>query len=305
MKIINTRLLFGSMILLIVSLNSCIKDVNSGNEVVGLQPFAQIVNSGIGNFGSAALTFPPADNIDTAWFLVNFAATGVAPTDQTYTLSYDANALAAYNASSSIKYSKFPDSTASFTTTSVTIKAGQSYSALVPFIVKPSKIDPTQSYMFPISITATPSGINTSSNFNTIYYHVIGNPLAGPYTDLYTRWNNASGTGSPSAVITYNVVGLPDDPNTFELQAGYGTQGLGTTFRYVVSFTGTSAATATNFQVTLNSSDVASIVASGFAIGSYPTIILADGPNRHFKFTWSVINSAGAPRTFTDEFTHQ
>jgi len=169
---------------------SCIKDRDGQVDFSGLSPIAQIVEGGLQNYAKSALTFPATDLSDTAYFRLNYAATNVAPNDIVVTLAYDAAALAAYNAANPTgpQYQKMPDSIYSFTQTSVTIKAGQSYSDLVKFVVYPSKIDITKSYMFPISITNA-SGVTISGNFGTIYYHVIGNPLAGNYNVLFSRWN--------------------------------------------------------------------------------------------------------------------
>ena len=38
-----------------------------------------------------------------------------------------------------------------------------------------------KNYMLPISITTAPAGSTISTNFKTIYYHLIGNPIAGLY----------------------------------------------------------------------------------------------------------------------------
>ena len=78
--------------------------------------------------------------------------------DEVITIAIDDAALAAYNALGGTQYENFPDSIYSFTTTSVTIPKGANYSAGVPLIMFPSKINLLKNYMLPISITTAPAG---------------------------------------------------------------------------------------------------------------------------------------------------
>ena len=240
----------------IMVLDSCVKTREGQTDFSHLSAIVQIHEGGMANFTNTALTFPGTDATDTAWFRVNYAATNVASKDVTVTIGYDANALAAVNTGldPSSQYAKFPDSIYSFNTTKVTVKAGQNYSDPVPFVVFPSKIDPTQSYMFPISITDG-SGATISGNFGTIYYHVIGNPIAGAYSWDWTRWNNNDGSGTPSSssFTGGSAVFSPDNPATIEVPSGYY---LGA--RYVLSFTN-NGGVLSNFQVSLNAADVSSL----------------------------------------------
>lgn len=181
-------------------LSSCVKNRNTGApDFTQISPIVQIVNdaggagtrAGLDGFSNAALLFDGGDVSDTAYFRVNYAATNPAGSDVTITLGFDAAALAAYNAAypnPANPYTKFPDSIYKFTQTSVVVKAGQNYSDLIKLTVYPNKVDPSKNFMFPISITATSSG-TISGNFGTIYYHFIGNPLAGPYQDFGVRWS--------------------------------------------------------------------------------------------------------------------
>ena len=267
-------------------LPSCVKNRSGETSFSSISPVVQIPEGGMANFSNTALTFPGNDAADTAWFRIDYAATNVAAKDVTVTLGYDATALAVVNSSldPSSQYAKFPDSTYAFTTTTVTVKAGQNYSALVPFIVHPSKIDPTQSYMFPISITAG-GGATISGNFGTIYYHVIGNPIAGSYSWDWTRWNNSDGSGSPtsSSFTGQPAVFSPDNPTQVEVYSGYFQQA-----RYVITFTN-NGGVLSNFQVTLNPDDVKSeLTANGITVTEGPTIITADPVNHVYKFHYSV-----------------
>jgi hypothetical protein len=270
---------------------SCVKNRSGETSFSGIQPVVQIPEGGMQNFGASALTFPGTDDADTALFRINYAATNVAAKDVTVTLSYDANALAVINSSldPSSQYAKFPDSTYSFGSptspnVNVTVKAGQNYSAQVPFIVYPSKIDPTKSYMFPISITAG-GGATISGDFGTIYYHVIGNPIAGSYKWDWTRWNNNDGSGSPtsSSFVGQPATFAPDNPHQVEVPSGYF---MGA--RYVISFTN-SGGVLSNFQVSLNPDDVKNqLTANGITVTEGPTILKADPVAHVYEFHYSV-----------------
>ena len=269
-------------------LSSCIKNRMGETNFSGLQAIVQIPEGGMANFTATALTFPSTDAVDTARFRINFASTNVAGKDVTVTVGYDATAMGTVNAGldPSSQYVKFPDSTFSFTVTKVTVKAGQNYSDPIPFVVYPSKIDPTKSYMFPISILDG-DGNTISGNFGTVYYHVIGNPIAGNYLWDWTRWNNNDGSGSPtgSSFKGHPTVFSPDNPTTVEVPSGYF---LGA--RYVLSFTNTNGALS-NFQLILNPNDVTNqLTANSITVTEGPTIVKADPVTHEYIFHYSVFN---------------
>lgn len=270
--------------------SACIKDTNSGTEINGLQPMAVIPEGGLANFSKLALSFPATDPTDTVFFHANYAAPNVAPQDITVALSYDATALTAYNSGSSIQYEKFPDSIYSFKASSVTVKSGQNYSDAIPLTLYPGKIDPTHNYMFPISITSA-TGASVSGNFGTILYHLIGNPIAGAYTEEWIRYNSAAISGTPAFDLTFSNVFSADNPTQIEVTS----QGTGVV--YILSFTNTGGVLS-NFQVSL---DPASVANAGITITNGPTVV-ADPVNKKYIFNFTYNNSAGAARNITDIF---
>jgi hypothetical protein len=285
------------LFIMIFLLNSCIKTRSGETDFDGLKPVVLIPEGGLNAFSSAALTFDAGDAVDTAFFHVNFAATNVAPADETVTLSIDQAALQSYNSTSTTQYALFPDSIFSFTSTSVTVKKGNNYSSAVPLVVYPDKIDPTQSYMLPISIKGGPTGSTISSNFGTIYYHVIGNPIAGAYNWRWRRWNAADSSGAPANDIQEGSVAFaPDDPTTIEVGSGYFNGP-----RYIVTFTN-NGGVLSNFNATLNPADLASWPANGISLTSGPTVMLADPVHGIYQFTYTV-NSGGNPRTLIDTYS--
>ncbi len=226
----------GTVLLSIVYLSSCIKDYRAGEpNFSGLQPTVLIPEGGLAAFAPQALNFPGTDASDTFYFHLDYAATDVAPVDEVVTLGVDDAALTAYNSTGGIQYQKFPDSIYSFAATSVTVKAGQSYSDRVPVTIYPEKIDPTKNYMLPISIKAAPGKATISGNFGTLYLHLIGNPVAGSYNGTGKR-NNYIGSISysypgaypaPASVLDldpyFPKVVAADNANTVEI--GYSNLG--------------------------------------------------------------------------------
>ena len=255
----------GLLFLMVVIVgSSCVKSRPGETTFNGLGPTVLIPEGGMQNFSSDAILFPPTDPVDTTWFHLNYAATNVAPVDEVITIAIDPNALAAYNALGGIQYTIFPDSIFSFTTTTVTVKAGQSYSDAVPLIMFPSKIDLLDNYMLPISITAAPAGSTISSNFQTIYYHLIGNPIAGLYNQEWIRYNTATQTPPPAYDLQLGAaVFAPVDGNDISVASGTGTV-------YLLNFVD-SAGVPTDFTVSFVPGSTAGITITGG-----PTIVLAD-----------------------------
>ncbi|HVS96480.1 MAG TPA: DUF1735 domain-containing protein [Puia sp.] len=299
-RVENYKLLTTGLFIMAFLLNACVKNRSGETDFSGLKPVVLIPEGGLAAFTGAALTFPGTDVSDTAFFHVNYAATNVAPQNETVTLGVDQAALQTYNNSSSIQFALFPDSTYSFTSTSVTVPKGNNYTANIPLVVYPDKIDPTKSYMLPISIKGGPAGSTISGNFGTIYYHVIGNPIAGSYnTWRWRRWNAADSSGAPAYDFQYGpAVFAPDDPTTVEVGSGYYNGP-----RYVISFTD-NGGVLSNFKVSLNPADLTTWSGAGITLTGGPTIMAADPVNGFYQFTYSVI-AGGNPRTLIDTYSKQ
>ncbi len=288
---------------LLLTFSSCIKDRNTGApDFSNLQPLVEIRDniSGVGNdaglafFAKATLNFPATDEADTVSFYVNIASVNTLSHDLTVTVGVDPNTITTYNGdpTHTVHFEPFQDSSFSLLQTQVTIPAGQRV-ALVSVVIYPSKIDhtnPTTSYMLPISILDA-QGVSISGNFGTIYYHTIGNPLAGDYNWDFTRYDNATGTGDPSGLsFTGNTTVLqPTSPTSLEVASGYYTQ----TARYEITFTN-NGGTLSNFDVTLNADDIKNIFnANGITLVQAPKVLIADPVNKVFEFQYVVQNSSG------------
>ena len=261
-------------------LQSCLKDKNALTDFSeqSTQPIVEIPEGGMGNFGADALNL--TSDPDTVIFHVNLASTDFLNQDVKVTIGYDAAALASYNALGGLQYQKFPDSIYKLPTTQVTIKAG-TRAVAIPLIMYPSKIDPTQNYMLPISITDA-SGVSKSGNFGTIYFHLIGNPLAGTYNWDFTRYNDPQATQLSSLSFTGHTTTLaPVTPTQLEVASGYFIQP-----RYEITFDN-NAGVLSNFQVTFNADDLKVMSDNGVTVVSGPNIIIADPVNKVFEFQYT------------------
>ena len=279
--------------------SSCIKDYRDGEtNFSGVKPTVLIAEGGLSGtaFGAAAITYPGTDPVDTAHFHVNYAATNVAPADEVVGLAVDPSALASYNSDSSgLQYELMPDSDYSFTATQVTVPKGDNYTAAIPVTFYPDKIDGSKNYMLPISIAAAPSGAMLTGNQNTIYYHAIGNPIAGAYNNCeWLRWNASDTTGPPS----YDFPGLstvfnPVTPTEVSIQS----PGNGAV--YDLSFDNNNGVLS-NFSVTLDPASYATFGLGTLTAG--PTIEIADPIAGVYRFTYSYLNTSNAARVAVDQF---
>ena len=257
------------------------------------------LNSGLRYFGKAALTYPSTDVADTATFWVTLQGASLGK-DLNVTLKVDASAKSDYYSSDSIVYLDMPDSLYSFLgPTSTVINAGKTY-AEFKVIFYPSKIDASQNYILPLTAT-NDSNVPTSSNYAHIYFHAIGNPLAGAYNWIYHRYNAGDTTGSITTTINGSQTFVPDNPTTVEVQSGYGKQNAFNA-RYLLTFN-SKGGVLTNFKVKINPDDVTnSLTFNSITLTQDAIIIAADPVKKHFRFTFKVKNSAGSPRSFTDDY---
>jgi hypothetical protein len=255
------------------------------------------LGTGLEFFGGGTLTFPdPTALADTVFYIVNIAAPNPVSKATAVTVGVDPNIVTTYNAdtNNAVKFEVMPDSLYSFINNSVTIQQGK-YLDTIRMIFYPYKFDPTKSYMAPVTITDA-AGTAISANFATIYFHTIGNAIAGAYLWDYTRWNNSTGTGTPTSAFTNQpTIFLPDDANTVEVQSGY----VG--IRYVITFDN-NGGVISNIAVAFNTDDLKNIFdANSITLDSGPTILIADPVAGQYKFTFHVHNPSGN-RTLIDYY---
>lgn len=313
MKIINfNKLVVLLGIIIIGGLSSCVKDFRKNETNLNhLTPTVNIVEGGLYQFSTQALLFSSADATDTATFHLNYAAVNVAPADEVFSVAVNPAAVSTYNTSGGgLQYEILPDSCYSFTTTSVKVAKGQTYSDAIPVIFYPSKINPSVNYMLPISITQAPAGTTISSNVGTVFYHFIGNPLAGNYTYDFTRYNGDSTITPNGSSFTGETVSVgPVDPNNLLLPDSYLQTFVASTAGIVLTFDN-NGGVLSNFSVGFDDATSKGLSDGGFTVATAPTLlsvnIAGNAANNYsgttFRTYFSLINSSGGTRTLIDKF---
>lgn len=283
-----------------VSLLSCLKD-KAFMDVSNTQPIIEFTSgtngtSDLGNFGMD----PTEAELDTA-IALNIASPQLLNYPVIVTLKVDPSLLGKYNGTAgNTKLSMLPDSAYRFKTVTDTIPAGHRISR-VPLAIFPQKINSVQSYGLPIAIVSAtgPNGQNllVSGNAGVAFYAFIGNPIAGAYKWDFTRYNNNAPTGDPSSLSFTGQATLftADNPNQVEVASGYYIQP-----RYVVHFSD-NGGVLSNFKVTFNAQDVASMSTGGVTITDGPNIIKADPVNGIFQFQY-IASTGSGPRYIIDKY---
>jgi BT_3987-like, N-terminal domain len=290
-----TGLLTG--LVLLINLNSCIKDKGFANETdfSQLQDHVLLVNGGVNNFSKSNVAF----NSDTATITitVDLASVNLPSSPVVVTLGVDAALISTYNGANNTAFVLAPDSTYSLASTSVTIPAGQQYVTTTISFYK-DKLDASLSYLVPISIMDA-SGKLLSSNQNTLYFNVIGNPIAGNYMEHWRRWA-ATDTTDPTK-LQYDFT----DPNVFAAasptQVDCESVENGALFHISFTDPGTGLAGLTDFNIALDPSSWGNFGA--VSISQDPKIIAIDPVNGYYSFIFKYSLSGGVARTVVQEFT--
>jgi hypothetical protein len=284
-----------------LSLTGCLKadsinlDPNGATTIINMEYLAgssgTTIGSGLTYFGGGALTYPPTDEADTATISVILAGGAILDKDVTVTIGPDANALLDNYSKDSIAYVAMPDSVYHLISNTATIPAGSS-GALFQVVFYPSKIDPTQNFMLPLTVTDA-AGYTVSKNFGHVYLHTIGNPIAGSYNQEWIRYNTADTlSGNPAFDEDLGpVIFAPTNPTTIEVESGTGVL-------YILSFTNNNGVLS-DFNVSL---DPESVTSAAVTITGGPVVVVADPINGIYRFNFTYLNSAGAARNITDQF---
>jgi hypothetical protein len=221
-----------AILIVTLGLGSCLKkaDMNIDPDkttanIVTLQFIengsGSTINSGMQYFSGGALTYSASHDADTADYNVNLAGPTTLGGDLNVTVAVDPTKVLDNYASDSIPYELMPDSLYHLVSTTATVKAGERI-AHMQVIFYPSKINPTKSYMLPL-VVKDASGQTISANYSTIYFHVIGNPIAGAYNWDFYRYNNLDGTGAPAggSFLGDVTVFSPVNPTQVKVPTGY------------------------------------------------------------------------------------
>ncbi len=277
-----------------VSLSSCLKDTPN-TDFSGIQPVVEISTSflnktpnaptaGLAYFSSATVSTADTLPVDGT-FTINLAAKTPMTHDITVTYGVNDAARTAYNAAnpSGTQYDQMPDSVFDFPTTSGVIHAGYNLDS-VGITFFPKKMDPTKNYMLPISVTDA-QGVTISGNFNTIYFHTIGNPIAGAYTWDFMRWSVPSNVGPPDGNSFYGrgTNFVPDDPNTIEVASGYFNGP-----HYVLHFDN-DAGVLSNFTASFSAATLQNLTDNGITIANGPNVEVADPDNGIYQLQFTTL----------------
>jgi hypothetical protein len=121
-----------------------------------------------------------------------------------------------------------------------------------------------------------------------MYFHTIGNPIAGAYSWDFIRYNNPEGTGTPSSLSFYGaeIIFAPVNPTTIRVPTGYFTQP-----DYIITFKN-SGGVLSDFKAIIDPAAVeADFVPNGITITSGPTILVEDNNTKlTVKYTTSTRN---------------
>jgi hypothetical protein len=227
-----------------------------------------LINSGLRYFGAQALLLNPADAADT----LTFAVTIQGPVSQDVTVNLEVRPEAANDnlANDGVAYGLMTSSMYKFLSTSAVIPQGKTY-AEFQVVFYPPAIDFTKSTILPITAT-NDAELTTSANYGMLYFHVIGNALAGLYTWDFIRCSTPSCSGGPDGQTFYgrSTVLSPVDPETVLVPTGYFSQP-----NYIITFDDNNGVL-TNFKAVL---DPVALAADwdtqGISVATGPTITVS------------------------------
>jgi len=310
------RISFGFCLAVAASMfiTSCVKDRNVGPDFSSTKPVLELRTpiddiAGLAYFGRAVIGTLP----DTVQFYANLASANTLSQDINVTIGVDPSRMDEYNSddANALKYELLPDSAYSILETSGTIVAGQRIDSFQVAFFK-DKIDPTRNYMLPIAITDG-GNVLISKNMGLIYFHAIGNPLAGTYSQNFYRWNDVPDTTGPPNSTVFEDELTPVNPinaTTLDLPESYTETfaGVGVS----LSFTN-DGGVLSDFDAFFSDDQEAAMIAGGFTIVTAPKLVSAqivgDASTHYagstFRIYLEVINSSGGNRKVVDNFVKQ
>lgn len=220
----------------VLSLFSCVKDRNTINTDFGpLKPFLELRSpdfpgagtpnfAGIDHFDNADIDVLTLFN-DTILFYVNLASQNTFNAKINVTVGLDENLIKAFNDTSAVKYTVLPPFAYKQLNKDVVIEPNERV-AKVRVVFKKDvfdQLDPTVDYMLPLTILKN-DGISVSSNEGTVWFHKIGNCIAGTYDAV----------GSPASPIFFTPKTM-EPVNLTTATIEYGNQGPAG-WKYVIVF---------------------------------------------------------------------
>jgi len=298
--------------LLLIFLSGCLKTHDGFIDFTQTSDFVILTGSGLGNFkASNVLVNTSSPDTIRKTITVDLASKDNSNGAVTVTIGVDNGVIPPYNTANGSSFQPFPANAFKLIDTKITVPGGQHYGQTTLEIYQ-NKLDPTISYMLPISIMDG-GGKQLSSNQNTIYYNVIGNPLAGLYTWDFTRYNGDTTTpvnGSSFTGATASPV--PTGPTTLILPDSYLQTFADPAAGVALNFTNNNG-TLSNFSVSFDAFTTSALSAGGFTIATAPILlsyqISGNAANHYqgtmFRYYFVLINSSGGTRTLVDKIVKQ
>jgi Domain of unknown function (DUF1735) len=302
-----------SVVLSLTMMESCVKSTKYFTDLSKVSDFVLLMGAGTQNFKASNLlvntSSPDTLKLAVTADLASANSNGGAVT---VTLGLDNGAIAAYNAANGTNFQPFPADAYKFASNTITIPGGLQHYGTTTVWIFQNKLDPSVSYILPVSITDG-GGKSLTTNQNTIYYNVIGNPLAGNYLQDFHRWNGTTDTTTAPNSTNYNnkpVIVAPITATTVLLPEDYLETFVGVGVN--LSFTNTNG-TLSNIAVSLDAASLAAIAAGGFTIVQTPKLVgygIVGTAATHYAGSWFriytvLINSSGGTRTLIDQFVKQ
>jgi hypothetical protein len=291
---------------------SCTKSVKDYTDFTKTTPSVVLLNGGLTNYAASAYN-RGSDTVNLT-VTVDLASVSGLSSPLTVNIGVDNAVLTAYNASNPQPgYVALPAANFKLLSTALTIPAGQHY-ATTTLQVYTQGLDPAVSYMTPISIIDA-GGKPLSSNLNTLYFHTIGNPLAGPYEWNYKRWSGTTDTTTAKTGTVQIVSISPIGPTDLGFPEGYINQFIDPAAVMTLDFTN-NAGVLSNFTGFLDSkyqkeiTDPAgfggSIITSSTLVGYS---IVGNASTKYagstFRYYTALKNNSGGIRTLIDNFVKQ
>lgn len=297
--------------LLLVFLSGCVKEHNQFVDLSKTSDFVILTGSGLGNFKASNVVL----NTDTVirTITVNLASKDNSNGPITVTLGVDEAVIASYNSANGTNYQPFPADAYKLASTQLTVPAGEHYGQTTLEIYK-EKLNPTISYMLPVSITDG-GGKQLSSNQNTIYYNVIGNPLGGAYTWDWYRFQagDTTSVAPHSSSFEGDIASpIPSSATSLVFPDPYLQAFADPAAGILLSFTD-NGGVLSNFQVSFDQTTLNGLSAGGFTIASTPKMVsftlAGNAANNYagttFRVYYSLVNSSGGSRTFINNYVKQ
>jgi len=187
--------LFFAVSCMLIFVASCVKEREGFTDLTQTSDLVILNGAGTGNFkASNVLVNTSSPDTVKKTVLAVLASNNSNNGSVTVTLGIDNSAIAAYNTANGTNFQAFPTNAYKLVSSTVTIPGGLEHTGATTLWIFQNKLDPAISYLLPIAITDG-GGKGLSSNQNIIYYNIIGNPLAGNYVTVGTRYNYTGSIG--------------------------------------------------------------------------------------------------------------